>query len=77
MVMTEWEEISWIKWDLYNMFTETVERIIKLIQNLDQLAGAVEYTNYIYAEGWFSPSHDCSGYDTKQSVGYASVMLEL
>ena len=35
---------------------------------LAQLAGAAVYTNYIFAE--------CFGYDTKQSDGDASVMLE-
>ena len=37
--------------------------------------GAVEYTNCIYAERW-DPSKYL-GYDTKQSNGEASVMLEL
>ena len=45
-------------------------RGIRLSQQvLAQLIGTAEYTDCIPAE--------CSGYDTKQSVGEASVMLEL
>ena len=40
-----------------------------------QLAGVSEYTNYIYADGLDSRKV-CSGYDTKQSDGEASVILE-
>ena len=43
---------------------------------LDQLAGAVEYTNCISAEGKDSPNK-FPGYDTKQSDVEAPVMLEL
>ena len=41
-----------------------------------QLVGVIEYTNYIFIEEYESPNK-CSGYDTKQSDGEASVMLEL
>ena len=41
-----------------------------------QLAGAIEYTNCISAEGEDSPN-ESPEYDTKQSDGEASVMLEL
>ena len=41
-----------------------------------QLAGAVEYTDCISAEGLNFPN-ECPRYDTKQSDGEASVMLEL
>ena len=44
--------------------------------SLVQLAGAVEYTDCIPAEGKDSPN-ECSRYDTKQSDGEAPVMLEL
>ena len=44
--------------------------------SLAQLVGTAEYTNCIPAEGKDSPD-ECSGYDTKQSDGEASVMLEL
>ena len=40
------------------------------------MAGAAEYTDCISAEGWDS-SNECPDYDTKQSDGEASVMLEL
>ena len=43
---------------------------------IPQSAGAVEYTNYIFAEGLDSPNK-CPGYDTKQSDGEAPVMQEL
>ena len=39
-------------------------------------AGAVEYTDCISAEGWNTPNEG-PGYDTKQSNGEASLMLEL
>ena len=41
-----------------------------------QLAGAVEYTDCISAEGLDSPN-ECSGYDTKQSDDEVLVMVEL
>ena len=41
-----------------------------------QSAGAVEYTNYISAEG-YTPPHECPRYDAKQSDGEAPVILEL
>ena len=41
-----------------------------------QLAEAAEYANCISAEEQNSPNK-CLGYDTKQSDGEASVMLEL
>ena len=41
-----------------------------------QLAGAVEYTDYISAEG-YDPPNKCLIYDTKQSDGEVPVMLEL
>ena len=42
-----------------------------------QSTGAIEYTNCISAERW-EPLHNKSpGYDTKQSDGEASVILEL
>ena len=41
------------------------------------MAGAVEYTDYIFAEGKNPPSNECHRYDTKQSDGEASVMPEL
>ena len=44
--------------------------------SLAQSAGTVEYTDCISAEAWDSSS-ECPGYDTKQSDGEASVMLEL
>ena len=37
---------------------------------------AVEYTDGFFAEGYDS-SNECPGYDTKQSDGEVSVMLEL
>ncbi len=43
---------------------------------MSQLAGAAEYTNCISAEGSHS-SHECPGYDTKQSDSEVPVMLEL
>ena len=43
-----------------------------------QSAGAVEYTNYISAEGQDIPTlNECPGYDIKQSDGEAPEMLEL
>ena len=39
------------------------------------MAGAVEYTDCISAEG--TPTNSCPGYDTKQSDGEVPVMLEL
>ena len=43
-----------------------------------QLAGAVEYTDYISAEGVRLHTHcECLGYDSKQSDDEAPVMLEL
>ena len=44
--------------------------------NITWLAGAVEYIVCFSAEGWDSPNK-CPGYDTKQSDGKVSVMLEL
>ena len=41
-----------------------------------QPAGAPEYTDCISAKVWDSPN-ECPGYDTKQSDGEASVILEL
>ena len=41
-----------------------------------QSAEAEEYTDSISAEGFNSPNR-CPGYETKQSDGEASVMLEL
>ena len=43
---------------------------------LPQSDGAVEYPDYIAADGLDSPN-ECPGYDTKQSDDEASVMLEL
>ena len=43
---------------------------------MDQLAGAVEYTDWISAE-WYESPNESPGYDTKQSDGKASEMLEL
>ena len=43
---------------------------------LAQSAAAAEYTDCIFAERQDS-SHECPAYDTKQSDGKASVMLEL
>ena len=43
---------------------------------LAQLAGTPEYPDYISAEGWDSPN-ECPIYDTKQSDGDVSVLLEL
>ena len=43
---------------------------------VDQLAGAVEYTDCFSAEG-SPPANKCPGYDTKQSDGEVPVMLEL
>ena len=47
-----------------------------LIYEIAQLAGSVEYTNCISAEG-YDFLNECSGYDTKQSDGEVPVMLEL
>ena len=41
-----------------------------------QSAGAVEYTDCFSAEGKHSPN-ECPGYDTKQSDGATTVMLEI
>ena len=41
-----------------------------------QSAGAVEYTDCTFAEGWDTPQK-CPGYDTKQSDGEAQAVLEL
>ena len=41
----------------------------------DQPAGAAEYTNFIFAEEWYS-HNECPGQDTKQSGGEAPVMPE-
>ena len=41
-----------------------------------QSAGAAEYTDCIIAEGQDS-TNECLRYDTKQSDGEASIMLEL
>ena len=43
---------------------------------LAQLAGAVEYTDWISAEE-YNFRNECPGYDTKQSDGEALVNLEL
>ena len=46
--------------------------------NIVQLAGAVQYTDYFSTQGKDPPHrNECSGYDTKQSDGEVSVMLEL
>ena len=42
---------------------------------LAKSAGAAKYTDYISAQQEDSPN-ECPGYDTKQSDGEASVMLE-
>ena len=42
-----------------------------------QLAEAVEYNNWISAEEWDSQPNEHPGYDTKQSDGEVSVILEL
>ena len=50
---------------------------LRFLQNcLALLAGAVKYTNSIYAVGE-CPHNEYSRYDTKQSDGKAPVMLEL
>ena len=41
-----------------------------------QSVGAAEYTYYISAEVLDSPN-ECPGYDTKQSDGEVTIMLEL
>ena len=41
-----------------------------------QLAGVVEYTDCFSAEG-VRPPNECPGYDTKQSDGEVTAMLEL
>ena len=40
-----------------------------------QSAGAVEYTDFTYAEGQ-DPSNNCPGYDIKQPEGEVPVMLK-
>ena len=40
------------------------------------MAGVVEYTDYIYAEG-LEPPDKCPRYDTNQSDSEASLMLEI
>ena len=47
-----------------------------IANHMAQLAGALEYTDCISAEGQDS-SNECPGYDTKQFDGEAPVMLEL
>ena len=47
-----------------------------LIQYIAQSAGAVEYIDLISAEG-YDARNENPGYDTKQSDGEASAMLEL
>ena len=42
----------------------------------DQSAGAVKYADTVSAEGSL-PHNECPGYDTKQSDGEVSVMMEL
>ena len=49
----------------------TVWTLTKLMEkkvNVAQPAGAVEYTDYIFAKG-MTPPHECLGYDTTQSNG--------
>ena len=58
--------------DTYMRHSMTIE----LTTHLAQLAGAVEYTDCIYAEGYDSPNK-CPRYDAKQPDGEAPVMLEL
>ena len=41
------------------------------------MAGAVEYTDCIFAEGNIPTPNKCPEYDTNQSDGEAPVMLEL
>ena len=41
-----------------------------------QSAGAVEYTDWTSAEG-YNPRNECPGYDTKQSDGEVTAVLEL
>ena len=43
---------------------------------LDQLIGALEYTDSIYAAGQDPVTNECPGYDTKQSDGKAPIMLD-
>ena len=47
----------------------------KILQDMAQSPGAVEYTNCIAAEGLDSPN-ECPDYDTKESDGEAPVMLQ-
>ena len=49
---------------------------LQLNVNMAQSAGAAEYTDCISADEQDSPN-ECPGYDTTQSDGEASVILEL
>ena len=42
-----------------------------------QLDGAAEYTSYFSAKEYNPPLDECPGFDTKQSNGEFSVILEL
>ena len=50
---------------------------IFLYVSVAQSAGAVEYTDYISAEGLDPYPNECPGYDTKQSDGEVPLRLEL
>ena len=52
------------------------KNLTEILKNMIQTAVAAEYTDCISAEGLNSPK-ESPGYDTKQSDGEATVMLEL
>ena len=58
----------------YYLFVCT--QLIGLKYCFARLAGAVEYTDCISAEGYVTPN-ECPGYDTKQSDGEVPVMQDL
>ena len=61
------------RWELHKNATCCLEQIPETLS-----AVAVKYTNCTSADGWPPPpAHKCPRYDTKQTDGEDSVMLEL
>ena len=81
-------DIDWLQKRLQYDATSLDNRIFENIQNTRQIhklnhkrhvaqsVGAGEYTDCISAEGYDSPN-ECSGWETKQSDGEASVRLDI
>ena len=62
---------------MISLCLESTEKEEKAQEFYAQLAGHEEYTNCISAKGYPTSPNKCPGYETKQSDGEASAMLEL